>query len=80
MIREHGRHAVALGGISLAVDRKAHSLVMREWSDRHAMVELVGSGRMTVLPLPPRAPELNPSEASGSSSVRTGCPASRSNP
>ena len=48
--------------ISLAVARRAHAVLMLDGAGWHVSANLVVPDNITLLPLPPRAPELNPVE------------------
>jgi hypothetical protein len=51
-----------LAEISAAVDRSAHAVLMLDQAGWHMSTRLVVPGNITLLPLPPRSPELNPVE------------------
>ena len=51
-----------LAEISLAVARRAHAVLMLDGAGWHVASDLVVPDNITLLPLPPRAPELNPVE------------------
>ncbi len=48
--------------ISRAVARRAHAVLMLDGAGWHTSGDLVVPANITLLPLPPRAPELNPVE------------------
>jgi len=48
--------------ISLAVDPGAHAVLMLDQAGWHMSARLVVPDNITLLPLPPRSPELNPVE------------------
>ena len=51
-----------LEAISLAVDPGAHAVLMLDGAEWHSAEDLVVPDNITLLPLPARAPELNPVE------------------
>lgn len=51
-----------LAEISAAVDPGAHAVLMLDQAGWHMSAKLVVPGNVTLLPLPPRSPELNPVE------------------
>ena len=51
-----------LAGIGLAVDPGAHAVVILDQAGWHSSSELEVPHNITLMPLPPRAPELNPVE------------------
>jgi len=51
-----------LAEISAAVDPVAHAVLMLDQAGWHMSTQLVVPGNITLLPLPPRSPELNPTE------------------
>ena len=51
-----------LAEISTAVAASAHAVVLLDRAGWHAAKDLVIPGTITLMPLPPRAPELNPVE------------------
>ena len=51
-----------LGEISAAVATGAHAVVILDQAGWHLSKDLVVPGNITLLPLPPRSPELNPVE------------------
>ncbi len=51
-----------LAEISLSVDPGAHAVLMLDGAGWHIAGDLVVPDNITLLPLPPRAPELNPVE------------------
>lgn len=51
-----------LAEISLTVARRAHAVLMLDGAGWHTAGNLVVPNNITLLPLPPRAPELNPPE------------------
>ena len=54
--------AAHLEEISAAVDPGAHAVVMLDQAGWHGSAKLVVPANITLLPLPPRSPELNPVE------------------
>jgi transposase len=54
--------AAHLVEISKAVDPGAHAVVIVDQAGWHMSPKLVVPGNITLLPLPPRSPELNPVE------------------
>ena len=59
--------------ISLAVDPGAHAVLILDQAGWHVTPKLVVPGNITLVFLPPKSPELNPVEMSGSSCGTTGC-------
>ncbi len=55
-MQEHLEH------ISVAVDQGAHAVLMLDQAGRHISNHLVVPAKITLLPLPPRSPKLNPVE------------------
>ena len=51
-----------LAEISAAVDKGAHAVIMVDQAGWHMTPKLVVPDNITLLPLPPRSPELNPVE------------------
>jgi len=51
-----------LAEISAAVERGAHAVVLLDQAGWHMSAKLNVPGNITLLPLPPRSPELNPQE------------------
>ena len=51
-----------LAEIGLAVDPGAHAGLMLDQAGWHMSARLIVPGNITLLPLPPRSPELNPVE------------------
>ena len=51
-----------LAEASTAVDANAHAVVLLDQADWHTSKKLVIPDNITLMPLPPRAPELNPVE------------------
>lgn len=49
-----------LAEISVAVDRGSHAVLMISRAGWHTAGNLLGPDNITLLPLPPHAPELNP--------------------
>ena len=72
--------------ISRAVARRVHAVLMLDGAGWHKAGALVVPANITLLPLPPRAPELNPPElvegarTSGSSCATIGSPIACSTP
>ena len=54
--------AAHLAEISRAVDPGAHAVLMLDQAGWHMSAKLVVPDNITLLPLPPRSPELNPVE------------------
>ncbi len=54
--------AAHLAEISQAVDPGAHAVLMLDQAGWHMSAKLVVPANITLLPLPPRSPELNPVE------------------
>ena len=52
--------AAHLAVISQAVDPRAHAVLMLNQAEWHMSAKLTVPGNITLLPLPPRSPELNP--------------------
>ena len=48
--------------ISAAVDPSAHAVLMLDQAGWHMSTQFVVPGNITLLPLPSRSPELNPTE------------------
>ena len=61
-----------LAGISTAVASGAHAVLLLDQTGWHGARNLVVPDNITLLPLPPRSPELNSSRTSGSSCATTG--------
>ena len=51
-----------LAEVSTAVDANAHAVVLLDQAGWHTSKKLVAPDNITLMPLPPRAPELNPVE------------------
>ena len=55
--------AAHLAVMSQAVDPRAHAVLMLNQAEWHMSAKLTVPGNITLLPLPPRSPELNPVES-----------------
>jgi transposase len=51
-----------LAEISAAVDPRAHAVLIMDQAGWHTTAKLQLPDNITILPLPPRSPELNPTE------------------
>lgn len=51
-----------LAEISRRVDENAHTILIMDQAGWHMSNHLVVPGNITILPLPPKSPELNPIE------------------
>ena len=69
-----------LDEIAARVTAGAHAILILDQAGWHGAKDLKIPTNLSLLPLPPRAPELNPKKTSGSSCDRTGCPIASSNP
>ena len=69
-----------LDEIATRVTAGAHAILILDQAGWHGAKELKIPSNISILQLPPRAPELNSQEKSGSSFVRTGCRTVSSNP
>ena len=54
--------ALHLREVSLAVEPGAHAVLLLDQAGWHLSADLVVPGNITILPLPPKCPELNPVE------------------
>jgi DDE superfamily endonuclease len=63
-----------LDEISQAVSPGAHAVVLLDQAGWHTSAKLKVPANISLLPLPPKSPELNPAENVGSICVTTGCP------
>jgi hypothetical protein len=61
-----------LAEISAAVDPGAHAVLILDQAGWHTTSKLRLPGNITILPLPPKAPELNPLRTSGNSCATIG--------
>ena len=61
-----------LDEISSQVSEGAHAILILDQAGWHTTDKLVMPSNITLLPLPPKMPELNPVETSGNSCVTTG--------
>ena len=61
-----------LSEISRHLADDAHAILIMDQAGWHTSNNLVVPGNITILPLPPKSPELNPVKTSGSSCARTG--------
>jgi transposase len=61
-----------LAEISAAVAPGAHAVLVLNGAGWHSSAALVVPDNITLLPLPPHSPELNPSRTSGNISARSG--------
>jgi len=66
--------------ISATVDPGAHAVLILDQAGWHTTAKLIVPENITLLPLPPRSPELNPVEISGNTSAITGSRTASSNP
>jgi hypothetical protein len=62
-----------LDEIATKVTPGAHAIVILDQAGWHGAKDLEVPSNISLLPLPPRSPELNSQENIGSSSGRTGC-------
>ena len=69
-----------LDEIATKVTPGAHAVLVLDQAGWHGAKDLKAPKNISLLPLPPRAPELDPSRTSGSSCGRTGCRTAFSNP
>jgi hypothetical protein len=69
-----------LDEIATKVALGAHAIILLDQAGWHGAKALVVPNNISLVPLPPRAPELNGQEKSGSSCVRIGCQTGFSNP
>jgi len=69
-----------LAEIATEVGPGAHALLMVDQAGWHMSSRLIVPPNITLVPLPPKCPELNPTETSGSSCETTGYPTEYSNP
>ena len=69
-----------LDEIATRVTPGAHAILILDQAGWHRFKELRIPSNLSLLPLPPRAPELNSQETSGNSCARTGCQTEPSNP
>jgi len=70
-------HLMAISG---EVDPGAHAVLILDLAGWHSSAKLIVPDNITLLFLPPRSPELNPSKMSGSSCATTGCQTGSSHP
>jgi hypothetical protein len=69
-----------LAEIATQVAPGAHAVLILDQAGWHLSGRLVVPPNITLLLLPPKCPELNPVETSGSSCAKTGCRTASSNP
>jgi DDE superfamily endonuclease len=69
-----------LAEIAGHVDEDAHAVLIMDQAGWHMSNNLVVPENITILPLPPKSPELNPVETSGYSCAKTGSRTESLNP
>src|SRR5262245_32367666 len=69
-----------LAEIAATVAPAAHAILLVDQAGWHLSTRLLVPANITIILLPPKCPELNPVETSGSSCATTGSPTASSNP